>query len=120
MLKVTGSGAEKFNTNGKITNVLWDATEAAYYKGGTAAEVTSGGTHFGRVFVESDSNFSPNAMDATNGEVEFTGNVQFNGVGTTESSECSDRGLCDRESGICVCFPGYTGNSCHIQNAAAA
>ena len=27
--------------------------------------------------------------------------------GTTESSECSDRGICERETGICHCFHGF-------------
>jgi hypothetical protein len=26
--------------------------------------------------------------------------------------ECSDQGLCDRGSGTCACFPGYTGAAC--------
>ena len=28
--------------------------------------------------------------------------------GTTESVECSNRGLCDRATGACTCFPGYS------------
>merc|ERR1712151_378076 len=30
---------------------------------------------------------------------------------------CSNRGLCDFESGICNCFSGYTGLRCDQQNA---
>lgn len=37
-------------------------------------------------------------------------------VGTREASECSDRGLCDRETGICGCFKGYSGDACELQN----
>jgi len=28
------------------------------------------------------------------------------------SVECSDKGLCDRTTGQCTCFPGYTGAAC--------
>ena len=27
--------------------------------------------------------------------------------GTTESNECSDRGICERETGLCHCFHGF-------------
>ena len=27
-------------------------------------------------------------------------------------AECSNRGLCDRQSGICNCFPGFEGTAC--------
>jgi hypothetical protein len=35
--------------------------------------------------------------------------------GTTESSECSGRGLCDGSAGICDCFKGYHGEACSKQ-----
>jgi hypothetical protein len=28
-------------------------------------------------------------------------------------AECSNKGLCDRKTGKCACFPGYTGSGCH-------
>lgn len=28
--------------------------------------------------------------------------------GTRENKECSDHGICDRQLGVCKCFPGYT------------
>jgi len=33
--------------------------------------------------------------------------------------ECSNRGLCNRDSGVCACFPGYTNDDCSQQNALA-
>lgn len=37
--------------------------------------------------------------------------------GNTEDIECSGRGLCDRENGLCKCFGGYYGMACEFQNA---
>merc|ERR1711871_1911006 len=35
--------------------------------------------------------------------------------GTYEATECSSRGTCDRDSGMCECAPGYTGSACATQ-----
>lgn len=39
-------------------------------------------------------------------------------AGTEENIECSNRGLCDIETGICKCSAGYTGQACHLQTVA--
>lgn len=31
-----------------------------------------------------------------------------------DNAECSDRGVCDRTTGVCQCYPGWTGHACHI------
>jgi hypothetical protein len=37
--------------------------------------------------------------------------------GTTESLECSGRGQCASEDGVCACYDGYTGEACEVQTA---
>jgi hypothetical protein len=35
----------------------------------------------------------------------------------TYVAECSNRGICDRDNGLCKCFPGYTSDSCNEQSS---
>jgi len=37
------------------------------------------------------------------------------GAATTESLVCSDRGDCDADNGLCVCYEGYMGEACEAQ-----
>jgi len=37
--------------------------------------------------------------------------------GNEDSSECSNRGICDRVLGLCGCFAGYFGVACEYQDA---
>ena len=44
-------------------------------------------------------------------------NAENKGQGTMEASECSGRGLCDTDTGVCSCFKGYMGHDCSKQNS---
>lgn len=34
-------------------------------------------------------------------------------------AECSNRGICNRATGVCTCFSGYTSDACSVQNSLA-
>jgi hypothetical protein len=54
---------------------------------------------------------SGNAPDATGVRVwQFERSTEM--FDHLDNVECSDGGLCDRSSGQCACFPGYTGSAC--------
>jgi hypothetical protein len=40
--------------------------------------------------------------------------------GTKELVECSHRGLCNHDDGLCECFNGYTNDDCGMQQALSA
>jgi len=45
----------------------------------------------------------PNMIDSDNNVLTNTGHYYM---------ECSNKGICDRELGMCECFPGYEGSAC--------
>jgi hypothetical protein len=34
-------------------------------------------------------------------------------------NQCSNRGVCAQDTGLCTCFPGYTNDDCSVQNSIA-
>lgn len=44
-----------------------------------------------------------------------SGNDVMLGLGKLEGRDCGGRGLCNRETGNCACFPGYYGTACGSQ-----
>ena len=70
------------------------------------------GTAFAVILVEEATS------DATI-TIAATGNPAgaWNGAGTTERVECSHRGLCNHDDGLCECFTGYTHDDCSMQDA---
>lgn len=38
----------------------------------------------------------------------------YNKDGKDDPLECSGKGICNSETGICECFAGYTGSACNI------
>lgn len=45
--------------------------------------------------------------------------VQMGSEGINDFGYCSDRGVCDEDTGECKCFKGYAGQDCHEQHALA-
>jgi len=37
----------------------------------------------------------------------------------TYVAACSNRGICNYDTGVCQCFPGYTSDACNVQNSLA-
>lgn len=52
---------------------------------------------------------STNADTTVDQAVSHKGNLYH-----TQHVECSDKGLCNRKTGICECFDGYTGSACQL------
>jgi hypothetical protein len=44
-----------------------------------------------------------------------TGADPLGGLGNEAARDCSGRGLCDYDTGICKCFNGFKGNKCQSQ-----
>jgi hypothetical protein len=78
---------------------------------GTATAASSGVV---TMVVAKSSSDGSGVSDWTTGEGVKSATYEIT-RGTYEATECSSRGTCDRDSGMCECAPGYTGISCATQ-----
>ncbi|CAE7362675.1 unnamed protein product [Symbiodinium sp. KB8] len=86
---------------------LRDETDCSYY-------TDNGETWHGAVL-------SDGTPDRANPGTGVTGTlgVDFGAVGNKCHVDCSNRGICDRTSGLCKCFRGYYGQNCGLRSALA-
>eukprot|EP01040_Poterioochromonas_malhamensis_P010823 gene10824-11797_t len=45
-----------------------------------------------------------------------SGSDPVNGYGAEAGRDCSGRGICNYETGICSCFSGFAGMRCEVQS----
>jgi hypothetical protein len=64
------------------------------------------------VFIVEEETAATTALDDANSPASY-----WQGKGTTENTECSHRGLCNHDEGLCECFTGYTHDDCSMQDA---
>jgi hypothetical protein len=96
--------------NGKSFGTLGTQADTALvfeYNDATAATLTSGS---GVLVLKANGDYS-----TTDKTTLFKSETYEITRGTTEATECSGRGRCDGESGICECYKGYTGQACQTQ-----
>jgi EGF-like domain len=60
-----------------------------------------------RLIVSVYDSFDGWAAVRADGEVSMVNQLKYSIVGTKESVECSNRGICDESTGTCSCFAGY-------------
>merc|ERR1711871_1886874 len=99
----------------------WSTTSGyykiVYYKtvGGTNDDIIVLDRPLQTDAVESGQNSAVDATCLFTKVVDSPCEVEETVKGTSENAECSNRGLCDSQTGLCTCFSGYTGEDCSVQ-----
>ena len=86
-------------------------TEVRVYTNGFCRGNKAGGSGTG-----CGENGKMDLLDTTNPQLSRAAITDNSPRGSTENVECSNRGLCDYEYGLCDCFFGFAGDSCSIQD----
>jgi len=101
-VRLASSGGSQAGTFSQNNRAPWETRTVNYVDTSTAS------------FTVSEGFTSTNFADHP-----FSSAIWLELKGTTESDECSNRGLCDGEAGACKCFTGYTGAACGTQSSLA-
>jgi len=72
---------------------------------------------FNHAYAASNSNALDNEVLGNAKLYKFT--PPMNKIQNTYAAECSTRGVCNRDTGLCSCFAGYTNDNCDRQDALA-
>jgi len=74
----------------------------------------------GSIVLDKEPNFFFNGADGANIHVlSYKFQFPYQQSGYEYVSECSGRGVCNADAGLCECFTGHTGDDCSIQNTLA-
>lgn len=110
----------KYSVNDRFTNIIkqtkLDDHELHYL---THAITTDIATNWGASVGNQNSAFTD--LGNAFGKPQFHVYKFFPAVASSYEyvAECSNRGICDTDSGVCQCFPGYTDDNCAIQSSLA-
>mmetsp|Transcript_14762 Transcript_14762/g.27683 ORF Transcript_14762/g.27683 Transcript_14762/m.27683 type:complete len:721 (-) Transcript_14762:172-2334(-) len=113
----TVAGANPAHINMYTVDRIGQTERTEYNSYNTGGSVKNEGTNF--IDFDMSLNFFRVATDANNAPVfvyKFFPNTDSN---YEYVAQCSNRGLCNKEEGLCECFAGYTGDACQIQASLA-
>jgi hypothetical protein len=119
------NNAVKQALTGIPNDVIGDVTVSATYNAGTFVYTVTvtftknpGNVYELEAVNSADMQTNLPRCMASDGARDFTAvTVAQARAGNKETATCSNRGVCDYDSGLCKCFKGYYGGDCSFQNA---